>query len=95
VGAGGGADDMLPEMGDGARDGVVEDGRVHPEPVPVEDGGNFVSLVLTSREWEVAGGVGDLTESFIGESPNQPGTRIICNIPVVLAIFEDADDEGI
>ena len=46
-------------------DGVVEGGRVHPGPVPVGADSNFVSLVVTRREWEMAGGVGDLTEPLI------------------------------
>lgn len=48
---------MLLDTGEGARDGVAEDGRVHPGLVPTEDGCNFVSL---RREWLVAGGGGDL-----------------------------------
>jgi hypothetical protein len=58
---------MLPDPGEGVRDGVVEDGRVQPAPVPVEDDGNFASLASTRREWDVGGGGGDLTESFIGK----------------------------
>ena len=65
AGAEGGTEDTLPATGEGARDGVVEDGRVHPAVVAVEDDGNFASLASTRREWDVAGG-GDLTESFIG-----------------------------
>ena len=62
--AGGGAEDTAPDTGEGARDGVVDDGRVHPGPVPVEDEGNFVSLVVTRREWEAVGGGGDLAEAI-------------------------------
>ena len=65
AGAEGGTEDTLPDAGDGVRDGVVEDGRVHPAAVLVEDDGNFASLASTRREWDVAGG-GDLTESFVG-----------------------------
>jgi len=66
AGAEGGTEDTLPDTGGGVRDGAVEDGRVHPAGVPVEDDGNFASLASTRREWDVAGG-GDLTESFIGK----------------------------
>lgn len=60
---------MPPDPGEGVRDGVVEDGRVQPAPVPVpvEDDGNFASLASTRRECDVGGGGGDLTESFIGK----------------------------
>lgn len=57
----------MPDTGEGARDGVVDDGRVHPGPVLVEDDGNFVSLVVTRRECEGAEGGGDLAERFVGK----------------------------
>jgi hypothetical protein len=64
AGAGGGATDTPPDTGEGARDGTVEDGRVHPGLVPAEDEGNFVSLV-TRRGWDVAGGGGDLAKQLV------------------------------
>jgi hypothetical protein len=68
VGArGGAAADTVPDTGEGARDGVVDDGRVHPAPVLVEDDGNFVSLVVTRRECEGAEGGGDLAKPFVGK----------------------------
>jgi hypothetical protein len=76
-------------------DGAVEDGRVHPGPVLVEADGNFVSLVVTRREWEVAGGVGDLTEPLIVQIESVGNTKLQKSVPVVPAIFEDEDDEGI
>jgi hypothetical protein len=74
AGAGGGTADTPLDTGEGARDGVVEDGRVHPGPVAAEDDGNFVSLV-TSRGWE-AGGGGDLARPFV-RVPNGPATRTV------------------
>lgn len=73
---------------------MVDGGRVHPVPVPVEDEGNFVSLVVTRREWEGAEGGGDLAEPFVGK-------ELTCRIhrledsPVVPAILEDGEEEGI
>jgi hypothetical protein len=86
---------MPPETGEGVRDGVVEGGRVHPVLVPAEDDGNFASLASTRREWDVAGGGGDLTKSFHSYGQNRQGLRTVPNVPVVLAILEDTDDEGI
>jgi hypothetical protein len=63
AGTGGETTDTPLDTGEGARVGVVEDGRVHPGPVPVEDDGNLVSLV-TRRVW-VAGGGGDLAKPFV------------------------------
>jgi hypothetical protein len=73
TGPGGGPTDTPPDTGEGARDGVVEDGRVHPWPVLAEEDGNFVSLV-TRRGWEVAGGGGDLAGPLV-RGPNGPVTR--------------------
>lgn len=58
---------MPPDTGEGARVGVVEDGRVHPVLVGAVDDGNFASLASTRREWDVEGGGGDLTELSIGK----------------------------
>jgi hypothetical protein len=67
TGAGGGTEDMPLDPGEGVREGVVEDGRIHPAPVLVEDDGNFASLASTRRECDVGGGGGDLAEPFIGK----------------------------
>jgi hypothetical protein len=64
AGAGGGPTDTPPDTGEGARDGVVEDRRVHPGLVPAEDEGNFVSLV-TRRGWDVVSGGGDLAKPLV------------------------------
>jgi hypothetical protein len=82
------------DPGEGVREGVVEDGRIHPAPVLVEDDGNFASLASTRRECDVGGGGGDLTEPLHWEGQNRSGTPIVLNILVVLAILEDANDEG-
>jgi hypothetical protein len=86
---------MPPDPGEGVNDGVVEDGRVHPAPVLVEDDGNFASLASTRREWAVGGGSGDLTESFIGKVKFGQEDSTAPNVLAVLTILEDVDDEGI
>jgi hypothetical protein len=84
----------VPDTGEGARDGAVDDGRVHPAPVLVEDDGNFVSLVVTRRECEGAEGGGDLAEAFVGKDMVSQTYRLE-DSPVVPAIFEDGEVEGI
>jgi hypothetical protein len=51
---GGCGGDALDEV-DGVE-GVADDGRDQPGPVVVDNAGAAVSLVVTSREWELVGG---------------------------------------